>query len=85
MTENDKVLEANGIKVVALHGKVSPKRRVQLLKDFERCGRDGARVLLISNVGSVGLNMAFAHILIIVVSTTPRCEPRNMIADDADA
>jgi superfamily II DNA/RNA helicase len=78
LTENDKVLKANGIKVVALHGKVSPKKRVQLLENFKRCDRDGARVLLMSNVGSVGLNISFAHILIIVVRT-PRFESCTVI------
>lgn len=66
------MLEGNDIKVVTMHGRMSQKKRVELLNEFRHCGRDGARVLLISNVGSVGLNIACAHILIIVVRTNDR-------------
>ena len=68
MTE-EQVLEAHGIKVVTMHGGMSQKKRVDLLNEFRYCTRKGARVLLISNVGSVGLNIACASILIIVVRT----------------
>jgi SNF2 family DNA or RNA helicase len=61
------VLEANGIKVVTMHGSMSQNKRVELLKEFRNCNRDGACVLLISNVGSVGLNISCANIVIIVV------------------
>ena len=62
------MLRHNDIKSVAIHGKITPPQRVKILEDFKKGGRDDARVLLISNVGSVGLNIAFANILIIVVS-----------------
>jgi hypothetical protein len=74
------VLSANGIKVVTMHGSMSQKKRVDLLNEFRLCNRDGARVLLISNVGSVGLNIACAHILVIVVRTRNCAEgdPRRL-------
>jgi superfamily II DNA/RNA helicase len=55
---------------VSIHGKINHPQRVKILEDFKKGGRDDARVLLISNVGSTGLNIAFANILIIVVSGT---------------
>lgn len=61
------VLKHNDIKVLSIHGGLKQPERVTMLEEFKRSGRDGARVLLISNVGSVGLNIAFANILIIVV------------------
>lgn len=61
------VLEQNDIKVLSIHGGKKQQERVALLEEFKSSGRDGPRVLLISNVGSVGLNIAFANVLIIVV------------------
>ena len=55
---------------MSIHGKINHPQRVKILEDFKKGGRDDARVLLISNVGSTGLNIAFANILIIVVSGT---------------
>lgn len=66
------MLEANGIKAVTMHGGMSQQKRVDLLNQFRFCDRNGARVLLISNVGSVGLNIACANILIIVVRSDDR-------------
>lgn len=63
------MLESNGINVVTMHGAMNQKKRVQVLNEFRYSDRKGARVLLISNVGSVGLNIACANILIIVVRT----------------
>jgi superfamily II DNA/RNA helicase len=68
MTE-EQVLEAHGIKVVTMHGGMSQEKRVELLNEFRLCDRDGARVLLMSNVGSIQLNMTCANILIILVGT----------------
>lgn len=53
--------------MLSIHGGKKQGERVAILEEFKRSGRDGTRVLLISNVGSVGLNIAFANILIIVV------------------
>jgi hypothetical protein len=68
-TDEEQVLESNGINLVTMHGGMSQKKRVDVLNSFRYCDRNGARVLLISNVGSVGLNIACANILIIVVRT----------------
>lgn len=53
--------------MVSIHGQLSQKKRVDMLREFRQSGREGARVLLISNVGAVGLNIACANILIILV------------------
>ena len=69
LTAKEQLLEWHEIKVVTMHGGMSQEKRVALLNEFRLCDRDGARVLLISNVGSIQLNMACANILIIVVCT----------------
>ena len=69
MTDPTQVFDANGIKALTMHGSMSQKKRVELLREFRECDRGGARVLLISNIGSVGLNIACANIVIIVVRT----------------
>jgi superfamily II DNA/RNA helicase len=63
------VLKANGIKTLSIHGGLSQAVRSKRLEEFKSSGREGVRVLLISNVGAVGLNIAFANILIILVCT----------------
>jgi SNF2 family DNA or RNA helicase len=63
-------LKNNGIHSLTLHGQMSLPKRTEQLETFRHGDRDGARVLLISNVGSVGLNIACANILIIVVRDT---------------
>lgn len=60
-------MKHHGIEVLSIHGKHSQRQRIATLERFRSSGRDGPRVLLISNVGSVGLNIAFANILVIVV------------------
>jgi superfamily II DNA or RNA helicase len=41
---------------------------MDIIAKFKASGRDGPRVLIISNVGLTGLNLPCANILIIVVS-----------------
>ncbi|KAA1479710.1 hypothetical protein DENSPDRAFT_750710, partial [Dentipellis sp. KUC8613] len=60
------ILEANGIKVAAMSGSQSMAIRASILRQFTQSGRDGIRVLILSGVGTVGLNIAEANILIIV-------------------
>ena len=66
------MLEGKGIKVVTMHRSMSQQKRVEVLNQFRFCDRNGARVLLISNVGSVGLDIACANILIFVVRSYDR-------------
>lgn len=61
------VLQRNNIQVLSIHGKHKQRERIATLEQFKSSGHDGPRVLLVSNVGSVGLNIAFANILVIVV------------------
>jgi Helicase conserved C-terminal domain len=62
-------LKHNNIDVLDINGKISQRERSKRLKEFKESGRDGPRVLLISSVASVGLNIPFANILVIVVRT----------------
>ncbi|KAH8986189.1 P-loop containing nucleoside triphosphate hydrolase protein, partial [Lactarius hatsudake] len=60
------VLNNNGIKTLSINGKNKQSEQVSTLKKFKESAHDGPRVLIISNVGTTGLNIAFANILIIV-------------------
>jgi len=62
------MLLLHGIESVSLHGKLSQKQRAEILDDFRKGGPDHPRVMLMSSVGAVGLNMSFASVLIIAVS-----------------
>jgi superfamily II DNA or RNA helicase len=61
------VLLLLGVKSLAIFGAKSPKERSRIMAEFRNGGRDDARVLLISSVGSVGLNIPEANILIFLV------------------
>ena len=50
-----------------LNGEISVAQRARVLRDFMASDRDGVRVLIVSNVGSVGLNIDRANILIFYV------------------
>ena len=69
VTDLMQVLDRNNIKVLIMHGSMSQKKPMELLREFRECDHGGAHVLLISNVGSVGLNIACVNIMIIVVHT----------------
>ncbi len=58
-----------GIECYEINGAKSMTARNTDLLAFKRAGREGPRVLLLSNVGITGLNIAEANILIILVST----------------
>ena len=66
-SSQSQVLQRNNIQVLSIHGKHKQRERMATLEKFKSSGHDGPRVLLVSNVGSVGLNIAFANILVIVV------------------
>ena len=54
-----------------LNGHHSMKQRHLILKRFHDAGPDDARVLLMSAVGTVGLNITCVHIVIFLVSVPP--------------
>lgn len=62
-----RVLALYGIESLVFSGLNSLGERTAILEKFKRSGRDGPRVLIVSNVGLYGLNVAFANILIVVV------------------
>jgi superfamily II DNA/RNA helicase len=61
------VLNHNNIEVLVIEGNNNQRKRMATLQEFKSSGRKGPRVLLISSVGALGLNIAFANVLIIVV------------------
>ncbi|KAG1838807.1 P-loop containing nucleoside triphosphate hydrolase protein [Suillus subalutaceus] len=67
-TQVMKVLALYGIQTLQIYGKLSMSTRTDIIAEFKNSGRDGARVLIISNVGLTGLNLPCANILIIVDS-----------------
>jgi hypothetical protein len=62
------MLHVNGIECLSLHGRLNQKQRTEVLAEFRVGGPTTPRVLLMSSVGSVGLNMSFANVMIVVVS-----------------
>ncbi|KAG1772200.1 P-loop containing nucleoside triphosphate hydrolase protein [Suillus placidus] len=63
-----KVLELNSVRTLQMHGKLSMSARTNIISQFKSSGRDGPRVLIMSNIGLTGLNLPCANILIIVDS-----------------
>jgi len=62
------MLRLNGIGCLSLHGGLNQKQRTEVLAEFRAGGPATPRVLLMSSVGSIGLNMSFANIMIVAVS-----------------
>lgn len=60
-----KALKEKGIKFVSITGKNSPTKRATILEDFRKSKTH--HVLIISSVGTTGLNMWFARVLVILV------------------
>lgn len=65
------VLNMYGIKHETHTSRTSIAARTKAIEDFKKAGRDGPRVLIVSAVGIVGLNLACANYVIMMVST--RC------------
>ena len=61
------VFKHHNIKYVAIHESSRQQERITNLEAFKNSGHNGLRVLLLSSVSAIGLNIAFANILIIVV------------------
>lgn len=63
-----KILDLHGILAVELNGKTPMHRRKAVLENFRVSTREsGPRVLILSGVGAVGLNLACANIMIVMV------------------
>ncbi|KAG2352807.1 P-loop containing nucleoside triphosphate hydrolase protein, partial [Suillus spraguei] len=65
-TQIMKVLQLREIQALQIHGKITIPARTEIITKFKDSGRDGPRVLIVSNVGLTGLNLPCASILIIV-------------------
>ena len=62
------ILRLHNIDVYEMTGKMSMKARDEALKSFSaKTSRDGQRVLLMSEVGTVGLNIDCANVIIFIV------------------
>ena len=58
-----------GIKALELNGRTPQHKRKSVLHEFRSSTRTaGARVLILSMVGTVGLNLACANVMVIAVS-----------------
>lgn len=61
------ILDLHGIHALELNGQTPMKKRKDILDDFRSSvGTKGARVLILSGVGMVGLNLACANIMVVV-------------------
>jgi hypothetical protein len=60
-----RALEINKIKYLELNGSMGVNHRDEVIKEFNR--PDGARWLILSAVGSTGLNLARANLMVLVV------------------
>ncbi|KAG2062517.1 hypothetical protein BDR04DRAFT_990074, partial [Suillus decipiens] len=61
------ILDLHGIHALELNGQTPMKKRKEILDKFRSSARpDGARVLILSGVGMVGLNMACANIMVVM-------------------
>src|SRR5258705_11777613 len=62
------MLDAHGIQCTVMHGKMPQRARANVLDQFRTGSPGSPRVLRMSSIGQVGLNMAFANVMIIAVS-----------------
>ncbi|KAG2352396.1 P-loop containing nucleoside triphosphate hydrolase protein, partial [Suillus spraguei] len=61
------ILDLHGIHALELNGQTPMKKRKGILDDFRSSsGTKGARVLILSGVGMVGLNLACANLMVVV-------------------
>jgi SNF2 family DNA or RNA helicase len=62
------ILDLHGIHALELNGQTPMKKRKDILDKFRSSTRpDGVRVLILSGVGMVGLNLACANIMVVMV------------------
>ena len=59
----------HGVKTWALNGEISAKEREVILEEFKEY--EGAAVLLVTQVGCTGINMAFVRFIFLVVRLYP--------------
>lgn len=67
LTPLPKVLNIHNIKFVVVNGNRSLQERQKAITAFREASADGPRVLILSNVGTAGLNLAFACIIVCLV------------------
>ena len=59
-------LELNNLRADVIMGDTTLKQRSQTLENFSQV--EGPDVVMISEVGSTGINLASAHVMVIIVS-----------------
>jgi SNF2 family DNA or RNA helicase len=63
------ILDLHGIHALELNGQTPMRKRKGILDEFRSSTRPkGTRVLILSGVGMVGLNLACANIMLVMVS-----------------
>ncbi|EMD31654.1 hypothetical protein CERSUDRAFT_127231 [Gelatoporia subvermispora B] len=60
------VLTLHGIRWVTINGAMTVHARQKALREFKNAGREGPRVMIMSGVGMVGMNIAFANLLVVL-------------------
>lgn len=71
LTISRQVLELYGIKSLQMSGKLLMDQRTSITEEFKKGMRNDPRVLLVSDVGSTGLNIPCANIVIFPVRLFP--------------
>jgi SNF2 family DNA or RNA helicase len=64
---SNQVLQLHGFEVLEYHGGMTQQQRNKVLRRFRSNDGSTPRILLLSNVGAIGLNLDIANIVIIIV------------------
>src|SRR5882724_9305841 len=80
------VLKLHGISTLEVNGNLTAKQRQDSVTKFRQSNSDGPRVLILSEVGIVGLNLPCANILLEEVTLcyhccrmSPDCYPQDTL------
>ncbi|THH21443.1 hypothetical protein EUX98_g8376 [Antrodiella citrinella] len=73
------VLFLHGIKYVVVNGSISLDGRKKAIKAFNDADRDGPRVMILSSVGIMGLNLASACVIIVLDMLWSALEDEQLI------
>ena len=70
--QQQKVLNVHGIQSASIHGSLTPAQRQKVVTEFSKPAST-TQVLLCSDVGSTGLNIQAANIILLIVSDKTFC------------
>jgi superfamily II DNA or RNA helicase len=58
----------HAIQYEVMNGSIKATERATIIENMRNSGHDGTWVLVLSNIGMVGLNLPFANIMVMMVS-----------------